>query len=594
MGRENLFSEGKTRLAKEGRREHDIGMERKKGKKTEIRPLGEGGQKFTIEDLWKELQDVRAQLAASEERAQRLEQRVQQLEKENKDLRKKRWETEEFLQNKIKKLEKDVRDRDKKLEKANKTIAWLRKKVFGKSSEKKPERSKRAKAGDARTSDKRSRGQQAGSKGHGRTDRSGVRPGDTVRIPIPGGCKCPDCGKEYTVLKVTEDSALFDLAIDIFKTIYKQLKYVSQCSCRGKRIVTAPPPPRLYPRTDVGNSVWMYLLVQKYLNAVPTNRTLKDLKLRGFSLAEGTVTGGFKIINDLLDPLNQAIVQHCQGADLWNADETTWRVFGTGKSKWWMWLIASSDAVVYVLDPSRSKKIPQKFFQGSAGTLMTDRLSSYKGLNEEIRKAWCWVHVRRDFLNIFNGVKSQRRWAKKWLKLIAGLFVMNHRRFKYWEEGRDSGADWDAVHTDLEAHVQRIEDSWRTELKKNDLHDEQRKVLKSLKNHWQGLTRFLEDPRIPLHNNRAERLIRQAVLLRKNSYGSASEWSGQLSAKLFGLFQTWLINGLDPQAVLLDYFEECSKTPGHPPPKVDDFLPWMMSEERKAAFMLPASYSRPG
>lgn len=569
-------------------------MERKKGKKNEIRPLSEGGQKFTIEDLWQELQAVRAQLAVSEERAQKLEQRVQQLEKENKDLRKKRWETEEFLQSKIKKLEKDVKDRDKKLEKANKTIAWLRKKVFGKSSEKKLERSKRAKTADAKTSDKRSRGQQAGTNGHGRTDRSSVRPGDTVRIPIPGGCKCPDCGKEYTVLRVTEDSAIFDLAIDIFKTIYKQLKYVSQCRCRGKRIVTAPPPPRLYPRTDVGNSVWMYLLVQKYLNAVPTNRTLKDLKLRGFSLAEGTVTGGFKIINDLLDPLNEAIVQHCQGADLWNADETTWRVFGTGKSKWWMWLIASSDAVVYVLDPSRSKKIPQKFFQGSAGTLMTDRLSSYKGLDEEIRKAWCWVHQRRDFLNIFNGVKSQRRWAKKWLKLIAGLFVLNHKRFKLWEEGKDSGVDWDAIQTELETYVQRIEDSWRTELKKSGLHDEQKKVLKSLKNHWQGLTLFLEDPRIPLHNNRAERLIRQAVILRKNSYGSGSEWSGQLSAKLFGLFQTWLINGLDPQAILLDYFEECSKTPGHPPPNVDEFLPWKMSEERKAAFLLPASYSRPG
>jgi transposase len=66
---------------------------------------------------------------------------------------------------------------------------------------------------------------------------------------------------------------------------------------------------------------------------------------------------------------------------------------------------------------------------------------------------------------------------------------------------------------------------------------------------------------LALHNNRAERLLRNAVILRKHSYGSGTEWAGSLAAKLFGLFQTWLINGLNPQALLLDYFEECSKTP---------------------------------
>ena len=336
------------------------------------------GRKITIEDIWQELQEVRGKLAEAEER-------IEQLEKENKELRKKRWQTEEFLQSKIRKLEKDVKDRDKKLAKANKQLAWFRKRLFGESSEKKPERSKRAKHENKGGKEKKNRGQQPGSNGHGRTDRSGVRLADTIPIPNPGGCSCPDCGKKYLVLNVTEDTELNEIAIDIFRTIFQQLKYVSQCDCRGKRIVTAPPPPRLYPRTDIGNSIWMYLLVQKYLNGVPTNRTLKDLKLKGFSLAEGTVTGGFSIINELLEPLNEGVLNHCRGADLWNADETTWRVFGADKRKWWMWLIASQDAVAYVLDPSRSKKIPTEFFKGSTGILMTDRYSSYKALEESIR-----------------------------------------------------------------------------------------------------------------------------------------------------------------------------------------------------------------
>ena len=146
----------------------------------------------------------------------------------------------------------------------------------------------------------------------------------------------------------------------------------------------------------------------------------------------------------------------------------------------------------------------------------------------------------------------------------------------------------------LQQHVQEMKELWEAELKLPKLHDDQKKVLRSLKKHWEGLTLFLEDPRIPLHNNRAERLIRNAVILRKNSFGSGTEWAGQLAAKLFSLFQTWLINGIDPQAILLDYFNECSKTPGRAPPEVNRFLPWGMSAERKEQFRLPASYKRPG
>lgn len=550
-------------------------------------------RKFTIEDLWKEVQDLRSALEAEKEKTDRLTARVKELERENEKLRKGQWATENFLQGKIRKLEKDVSDRDEKLKKKDKQLKWLRKKVFGDSSEKQKAQVE-AKAQKAKSGEKRSRGQQPGSEGHGRTDRSNVRVADTIQLSIPGGCRCSECGKAYLVLPVTEDSSLFEIAVDLFQTIFQQLKYVSQCKCLGKRIITAPAPERLYPRTDIGNSLWVYLITQKFLHGVPTNRTLKDLSLYGFSLAEGTVTGGLEVINGLLDSLYQGIVDHCRGADLWNADETTWRIFDSGKKRWWLWLIASNDAVAYILDPSRSKRVPSEFFAGSVGILMTDRFASYKALHEEIRKAWCWVHVRRDFLNIFNGVKHLKAWAKKWLKRIAELFVLGERRFRMWEQDKDWGPDWDAVEIELRDLVEKLETEWKRELCQKGLHEEQKTVLRSLKRHWPGLTLFLEDPRIPLHNNRAERMIRNPVILRKNSFGSGTEWAGKLAAKLFSIFQTWLINGLDPQALLLDYFNECSKTPGRAPPRVDQFLPWKMSAERKRQFALPASYKRPG
>jgi transposase len=117
----------------------------------------------------------------------------------------------------------------------------------------------------------------------------------------------------------------------------------------------------------------------------------------------------------------------------------------------------------------------------------------------------------------------------------------------------------------------------------------QLKVLKSLKRHWTGLTVFVDDPRVPMDNNRAERLLRTPVVGRKNYLGSGSEWSGHFAAKMFTIFQTWLMNGLDPYAMLLDYFEECSKISGKPPPALAPFLPWQMSQDRRAEFQLAQS-----
>jgi transposase len=537
--------------------------------------------------------------AALEERFKRLEERLETVEADNRRLRESRNKNEEFLQNEIRKLQKEVIDRDEKLEAANKQLVWLRTNQFGKKSEQgkgKPNEpspvASESNEDEENNSVRRNRGQQPGSKGHGRSDQTDI---DTKieYLDIPG-CACGKCGKPYRLMPKTEASPLTEFEISLVRTIFQRCMYVSQCPCEGRKIVVAPPPPKIYPRTEIGNSLWVRLLVQKFLHGMPQNRILKELSLFGLSLPAGTVTGGCKIINDLLNPLVEELINHCRGADFWNADETTWRVFGDSKQRWWFWLVASDDAVVYLLDPSRSKKVPTDFFAGSSGILLTDRLASYKALQESIRKAWCWVHQRRDILNVFKGIPQLKPWAKGWLQDIATLFVLNHKRFCLWQQDQTSGKQWEQAVVALELHVQKLQERFEKEIKRPNLHKQQSKILRSMKNHWAGLTIFLEDPRIPLDNNRAERLLRNAVILRKNSYGSGASWAGHMTAKVFSIFQTWLINGLDPQALLLDYFNECSKTPGKPPPDVSQFLPWKMSSERKKKYALPDSYRRPG
>lgn len=558
--------------------------------KNETRSKLPKDRKFTIEDLWSEVQNLRAALQVSE-------QRVIDLQDEIERVRKAAWTTENFLQGQIRKLQLDLANRDTAIRKKDKQLAWLRKQKFGSTTEKQRPEPSEAQDSDVvqkpRKKSGKKKGQQPGADGHGRTDRTDLPLSETVALQLTN-CTCSECGKPYRELETTEDTELAEISVMLFRILYQRHKYVSQCRCLGKKIVMAPAAPKLYQRTNIGNSLWVYLLVQKFLHGVPTNRTLKDLSLYGFTLAEGTVAGGFKVIETLLETLQAEITNHCRTADLWNADETTWRVFDAGSKKWWMWLIASDDAVSYVLDPSRSKTVPTEFFAGSVGVLMTDRYASYKSIQEAVRKAWCWVHVRRDIYNIFLGMKTSKVWAKWWLTEIATLFALAQQRYKLWEQNKTYGRVWDAIQKSLEQQIERLELRWQSELDHPKLNEEQRKVLRSMKRHWKGLTLFLEDPRIPLHNNRAERLLRNAVILRKNSFGSGTEWAGKLAAKLFGLFQTWLINGLDPQALLLDYFNECSKTPGRAPPDISEFLPWSMSVERKLCFALPESYQRPG
>jgi len=117
---------------------------------------------------------------------------------------------------------------------------------------------------------------------------------------------------------------------------------------------------------------------------------------------------------------------------------------------------------------------------------------------------------------------------------------------------------------------------WWLQLAGETLEPAARKALESMKNHWDGLSIFVDNPDIPMDNNKAERGIRNPVIGRKNYYGSGAVWSGMLSMMLFSLFQTLEMNHIDPHAFLLSYLEACARNKGHPPQNIDDFVPWQV------------------
>ena len=104
-----------------------------------------------------------------------------------------------------------------------------------------------------------------------------------------------------------------------------------------------------------------------------------------------------------------------------------------------------------------------------------------------------------------------------------------------------------------------------------------RKVLVSLQAHWTGLTRFVDDPRIPLDNNVAERILRGPALGRKHYDGSSAEWSGQLAMTLFSVFATWPKGGSNPRTWLRWFLDTGAKAGGNAPNAIQPFLPWNRS-----------------
>jgi transposase len=231
--------------------------------------------------------------------------------------------------------------------------------------------------------------------------------------------------------------------------------------------------------------------------------------LLGFDLSAGTVANGLRRLEPLFRGLYEALIARSRLSAFHQADETRWLVFVAQEDKsghgWWLWVISSGEVAVYILDPSRSPEVPETHFPEQArGVLLVDRYSAYKAMAQVkgggLVLAFCWAHVRRDFVRVGKGWPELKPWALTWLRRIRDLYAANRRRLSAPED----------VSADQE--VRRIVEAMRQlcldELADPALQTPCRKVLTSLQEHWEGLTRFVDDRRIPMDNNAMERRLR--------------------------------------------------------------------------------------
>ena len=473
------------------------------------------------------------------------------------------------------------------LEKLRATGAVLSRSMFGRKSE----RQKKPGTG-------RRRGQQRGSPGHGRTPRSKLKTRREKHNPPKDARACPLCGKPYaangerttTVVEVEVEACIREIV---------RPRWLRSCACASSpREVTALPVPRLFEGTPYGISVWVCVLFERFACYRPLHRVAAWLADMGLVIAPGTLADSIKRFVPLFEPLAGAILAHQNKASLRHADETTWRVQGLrGKgrsSRAWLWTSVSDDAVYFHIDPSRSAEVAKTMFASVKDdvVLVCGRLSTYKRLARELDGKvilqWCWAHQRRSFIDCAAGRVQLSRWCESWIERIAEIYRLNDERMEHYDPALErqtpefaaaQGALKDAVDSlfaDAEAELAGLSDlALRA------------KPLRSLVNHRDGLSVFVDRPYVPPDNNRAELALRSAVIGRRLSFGSDSERGAKFTAMMYSVVGTLVMNGIDVRRWLEEWLTACAKNGGKPPDDLSPWLPWTMSEERRRKLTTP-------
>jgi transposase len=444
---------------------------------------------------------------------------------------------------------------------------------------------------DPAPSPPRKRGQRKDRPGPPRRDYSHLPVVEDLRELPEGRRVCPRCGAGLSPSD-TEDSEQIEVEVRAYRRRIRRRRYRRTCTCSDcPRTFTAAPAPKLIPKGLLGVSVWVEILLDKFAGHRPTERLLSQWRLLGLDVSAGTVTGGLERLEPLFQPLYDALLLRNARSAFAQADETRWMVFidleGKAGYRWWLWAFLGEDTVAFRLDPTRGHEVPEGHFPaGARVVLMVDRYSAYKAMAQvklgDVVLVFCWSHVRRDFVTVGKGWPEHREWALAWLRRIRDLYRDHRRR----QGAPANGADWVAADAALRETVTAMEARTATELADPRLPTPCRKALTSLEEHWAGLTRFLDDARIPLDNNASERQARGPALGRKNYYGSGSLWSGRLAAMLFSLFATMALAKLNIRTWLTRYLESCAENGGRAPSDIDPFLPWKMSEQRRREMAL--------
>src|ERR1700674_2231698 len=401
-----------------------------------------------------------------------------------------------------------------------------------------------------------------------------------VRRYLPKQTACPDCGGQLKPLG--EDvSEILEYVPERFKVI-RQVR--PKLACAGcERIVQAEAPSRPIQRGVAGPGLLAHVLVSKYCDHLPLYRQSEIYAREGVELERSTLADWVGGTSQLLAPLVGALRRHVLSADKLHADDTPVPVLapGNGKTKTGrLWTYVRDDrpagdatpaAVWFAYSPDRKGEHPQAHLSHFTGTLQADGYAGFDAVYEtgRIQEAACWAHVRRKFYDLHVAHKSPV--AAEAMERIAALYAIEKEIRGYPANQRREVRNARARPL-LDSLKQWLEEMLGKLSRKSDTALAVRYAL----SRWDALLRYVDDGRIEIDNNAAERALRPVALGRKNYLFAGSDAGGERAAAIYSLIGTAKLNDLDPELYLRHVLERIAD---HPVNRIHELLPWNLASE---------------
>jgi len=343
----------------------------------------------------------------------------------------------------------------------------------------------------------------------------------------------------------TEDSEEVDVIERRFVLKkHRRRKYrCERVDCQGV-IETAPIPARLIAGGRYSIDFAIEVAAAKYLDHMPLERQVRQMKREGLDVDSQTLWDQIEALSRYLGPVVPRIVALIKAEGVLGADETTWRVMGDEKKTWQVFSVAARRGVAYQIEDSRGVDAATKLLGGFKGVAVVDGLATYEVVarREGFTLANCWAHVRRKFVECEDFHPEQARFA---IEKIGALYDVERTAIS---EG--VGAD-EVLRRRRELSVPIIRELKDWAMAQRGLPESSiMKAIAYMSTRWTGLTRFLEDGRVPIDNNATERALRGVVIGRKNHYGSRSRRGTEVAALLYTLMETAKLCGVEPKAYL--------------------------------------------
>jgi transposase len=398
------------------------------------------------------------------------------------------------------------------------------------------------------TASKRGRktpGRKTGHVGSRRAKPQRIDAYETHRAEVCPTCGGPLCACAETRTRYTEDIP------DVQPVVTEHTIHRDWCpQCRQK---VEPTVTTALPGSTFGNRM---LVLTAWLHYALGNTLAQIVEVFNFHLQMQVTPGGllqmWYRLAEILYAWYEQIRQDALDSAVLHGDESGWRV--NGKTHW-LWCFANPVLSYFMIDRSRGSPALLKFFtQEFGGTLVSDFWGAYNAVVCTLRQK-CLVHLLRELEQTEKYKSPGVHWpefAKKLRRLLGDAIRLWRKKDKLSAEAYASRR------ARLTVRLEELLDiPWQ------DSHA--KRLIKRLRRHRHDLFTFLDQPGVPFDNNLAERAIRPAVIIRKNSYGNRSDQGADVQAILMSVFFTLKKRGHNPVHTIYDALKTYLKTGQLPP-----------------------------